>query len=214
MSLLPETSSAAQGNAVQRAAVVMLVSHFEGFLQGMAREFVDELNTGELQSRAIPARLRELHTIPKLESVVSSGDATQRRSLLKKIDRVVVLWKDDAKPARGTLEPERLSRVVTNASADVVNELFDLMGEKRPVCAGEVDVAEGEDLQAVHIEDFLKDIVSCRNDIAHGDVTRKPTRADVERYIRVLRALADRLNRKMKQRVAEIGEEHAVTIAQ
>lgn len=203
--LLPEdTGTLQQQNVVHRAAVVLLVSHFEGFLQGIAREFVDLIGTGELTSKRLPTKLRELHTLPVLEEVLNSKDAQQRHSLLKKLDRATVLWKDDAKPAARTLKPDALSRVVVNAHAHVINELFHIMGEIHPVCAGELDVPVDEETQTIRIEGFLTDLVSCRNDIAHGDQERKPTSVDVERYSRVLLALAERLNRKMRARADSV----------
>lgn len=191
-------------NALNRAAVVLLVSHFEGFLQGLAREFIDALSTGDIEAKRLPAKLREIHTLPTLERILSSGDDVQRHALLKKVGSTVSLWSDNSKPPKGTLNGDTLSRLVTNGRAHVINDLFTAMGEPHQVCDGDLDVPDEERIQTIRIENFLTDLIGCRNAIAHGDQDRKPTSADVERYSLVTVTLAQRLDRKMQFRVESI----------
>ena len=70
-------------NALCRAAVVLLVSHFESFLKAIAEEFVDAVGTGGVESSRLPRGLREAHTLPRLESIVTSRDEEQRSALFK-----------------------------------------------------------------------------------------------------------------------------------
>ncbi|WP_156969760.1 MAE_28990/MAE_18760 family HEPN-like nuclease [Knoellia subterranea] len=200
-----ESATPGQVNALNRAAVVLLVSHFEGYLQGLAREFVDSISTGAIESRLLPIKLRELHTLPALQEVVSSQDEAQRKALLRKLDVQASLWNDRAKPPAGTLKSDRLSRLVTNAKAHVIDDLFAHMGDPRSVCAGDLDVpGDEEEISTVSIENFLTDVVGCRNAIAHGDRERKPTTQDVENYARTIWVLAERLERKMRACIDEI----------
>lgn len=186
-----------RNNAVRRAAVVLLVSHFESFLRAIAVDFVDALGSGVLESRVLPIGIRELHTIPRMQEILASNDLKQRQSLLKKLDEVSVLWKDTAKPSPGTLSADKLAREVTSANADKIDNLFKLMGNSSRVCDGDIDyVGEDEECLSRNIRLGLTDVVGCRNDIAHGDVSRKPTREDLDRYSRFLAALAARLQRK------------------
>ncbi|WP_147431567.1 HEPN domain-containing protein [Terracoccus luteus] len=186
-----------QNNAVYRASVVLLVSHFESFLKAIAEDFVDLLDSGTLESRQIPNGLRELHTIPRLNEIVESNDAAQRATLLRKLTPLMALWNDSAKPPPGTLKSATLSREVTNAYGLTIDRLFVLMGSKGNVCDGDIDVpdADGETLP-VNIRLSLTDVVKCRNDISHGDLSRRPTVSDVNRYIAFLSAMSKRLDRK------------------
>jgi hypothetical protein len=184
-------------NAVHRASVVLLVSHFESYLKAVAEEFTDTVGNGTLESRQIPKALRELHTLPRFAEVLECQNDVQRAALLKKLQAVMSLWNETAKPPPGTLSSSTLSRTVTNADSQTIDELFRTMGSTGAVCDGDLDVPDADDQQVpVNIRLGLTDVVKCRNDIAHGDVTRRPTGGDVERYIRFLVALGKRLDRK------------------
>lgn len=183
-------------NAVFRAAVVLLVSHFESYLKGLAEEYIDWLSDGQRESRMIPVRLRELYTIPRLEEIAKSQDPTQRASLLRKLDELTCLWKDPAKPPRGLLRPKTLIRVVTSASPDVIDSLFEYLGDGRGACDGEIDFEIDGEVSSLRIRRALDDVIDCRNAIAHGDATRIVTELDLARYRAFLSSLAQRLDRK------------------
>ena len=194
-----QTVSLTGYNAVFRAAVVLLVSHFESYLKGLAEEHVDWLSDGERQSSRIPIRLRELYSIPRLEEIAKSQDATQRASLLKKLDELTCLWKETAKPPRGLLRPKTLVRVVTSASPEVIDSLFEYLGDGRTACDGEIDFEIDGDVASLRIRLALSDVIECRNAIAHGDATRIVTEVDLARYRAFLTSLAQRLDRKAMQ---------------
>ncbi|WP_349426573.1 MAE_28990/MAE_18760 family HEPN-like nuclease [Microbacterium sp. LWS13-1.2] len=192
-------------NALCRAAVVLLVSHFEAFLKTIAEEFVDTVGVGQATSGQLPVGLRMAHTLPQLESIVTSRDETQRASLLKKLGTISQLWNDDAKPPKGTLQATTLARVVTSAKTEIINDLFLRMGNRGLVCDGDLDVpADNGEVRIVSIDFGLRDVVLCRNDIAHGKSERKPTPADVTRYMQFLLALATRLQRKATNLGAQV----------
>jgi hypothetical protein len=192
------TTSPQQDNALRRAGVVLLVSHFESYLKTLAEEFVDALDTGRLEARQIPQGIRELHTIPRMSEILSTKSDDQRISLLRKLPSITALWNESAKPPSGTLNPQLVARQVTNAHGETIDGLFLLMGNGLNVCDGDIDIEnpDGGSIETANIRRGLEDVVKCRNDIAHGDVTRKPTSEDVSRYVRFLKALAERLERK------------------
>lgn len=193
----PGTSKADRDNAVHRACVVLLVSHFESYLKGIAETFSDTVGSGSLESRQIPRGIRELHTLPRLSEILESNNDTQRTVLLRKLQPVMALWNESAKPPPGTLSSSVLTRTVTNAGSEIIDKLFTLMGNTGSVCAGDLDMVDAEgDAAPVNIQLSLADVVKCRNDIAHGDVSRRPTDGDVDRYVRFLTAMARRLDRK------------------
>jgi len=193
----PGTSKADRDNAVHRACVVLLVSHFESYLKGIAETFSDTVGSGSLESRQIPRGIRELHTLPRLSEILDSNDNTQRTVLLRKLQPVMALWNESAKPPPGTLSSSVLTRTVTNADSGTIDKLFTLMGNAGFVCDGDLDVVDADgDAAPVSIRFSLADVVKCRNDIAHGDVSRRPTDGDVDRYVRFLEAMARRLDRK------------------
>lgn len=194
--------SSEMGASVRRSAVVLLVSHFEGFLKSMSEEMLDSFNDGSIETRRIPKGVRELHIVPHLTEIVSCNDERQKFVLLAKLTKISSLWNDDAKPSRGTLKAAVVSRTVHNADSDCIERLFEMFGIS-DVCSGEIDVRdEQSDSEESHnIRARLQDLVKCRNDIAHGDIDRKPTGDDVKRYLIFLENYARRLDRKSKQAV-------------
>ena len=184
-------------NAVRRASVVLLVSHFESYLKALAEDFIEALSSGRLEARHIPFGIRELHTIPSFEAVLAARDESQRAGILKKFPPLAQLWNESAKPPRGALNADLLTGVVTSARDTKIDNLFALMGSRQKVCDGDIDVSDASGAVAsVSIRLSLEDVVQCRNSIAHGDADRKPTHDDIERYVRFLTALAERLERK------------------
>ncbi|MGO1629168.1 MAG: MAE_28990/MAE_18760 family HEPN-like nuclease [Microbacterium sp.] len=208
LAVASERNAAPASNTMCRAAVVLLVSHFESFLKSIAEEFVDAVGTGEVTSVRLPSGLRETHTIPRLEEIVLSQDSTQRASLLRKLGDVTALWNDTAKPSRGTLKPRIFARLVTSASPNVIDALFQRMGAQEHACDGDLDIAIEDEVDTVNISVRVNEIVKCRNDIAHGDTERKPTPEDVARYTRFLSSFAGRLQRKAtKLTTAVVGDQ-------
>lgn len=192
-----EDQASGRANAAQRASVVLLVAHFESFLKSIALEFVDHLAGGVVEARLIPASLRDLHTMSVVQNIQKAKSLDERKAHFRKLERVSVLWKDGAKPPAGTLNAELLSRQVTSAKADKIDDLFKLMGNAQNVCDGDIDVdIPNSGLKTLNIRYGLRDAIGCRDAVAHGDSERKPTYEDVERYIALLGALANRLDRK------------------
>jgi hypothetical protein len=187
-----------RNNAVYRAGTVLLVSHFESFLQKTAEEFIDSISTGDVQSKAIPRKLRELYSLPRMEEILKSQNETQRAALLTRLTEVNCLWTEQAKPPRTLLKPQTLSRTVASANSEIIDNLFSLMGSRSNVCDGDIDVVMSDENEATpfNIRLLLRDVTECRNDIAHGDSSRTPTQEDVNRYIRQLETLARRLASK------------------
>jgi hypothetical protein len=200
ISLQDPTRSGLGGNealasAVQRSACVLLVSHFEGFLKELGEEMVGTLIDAEPQMRKLPQALKELHSLPRLEEIARCNNSQQRHALLKRLDEIAILWNPTAKVDRQRLNPSVVSRTVTSAQPDVIDELFTTFGANTAVCDGDVDVIDPQtgDTSPVNIRTRLDEIIKCRNDIAHGVADRKVTHADVDRYVAFLDTLAKRL---------------------
>ncbi|WP_156027551.1 MAE_28990/MAE_18760 family HEPN-like nuclease [Mycetocola saprophilus] len=188
-------------NTLCRAAIVLMVSHFEAFLKSLALEFIDSIGTGELEARRIPLGVREHQTLPRLKEVISSQNDPQRQALLRKsLLPLANLWNDNAKPAKGTLDADKFARIVTSAKSDVIDNLFKCMGSVTAVCDGEIEVTDHlGDIHTANIRFSIRDVVDCRNDIAHGTKSRTPTPADVTRYLLFVHPFAERLDRKAEQ---------------
>jgi hypothetical protein len=197
LSLHSGVPGAVQDDALCRSSVILMVSHFESFLQSLAADFVESIDRANIVASRIPVRLRELHTIPQLETIVKCNDETQRRSLLKKLGNHAAIWNDDAKLPPGTLISSKLSRLVTNAKSECIDDLFSHMGDLNGAAVGDLDylLSDGEEA-SINIGNFLRTLVGARDNFAHGKRSDVPTKKDLEGYLLVLTALAKRYERK------------------
>lgn len=194
-----------RANAARRASVVLLTAHFESYLKSTAEEFIDHVSTGTVESRGMPANLRELQTMQLIDNIQRSGTLKERTVHFKKLSQIAQLWNNDAKPSRGSLGAELLKRQVTSAKPDKIDRLFELMGGATQVCDGDIDVnIPSAGISTLNIRRGLMDVVGCRDDIAHGDSARKPTSQDVERYVVLLNALVGRLDRKVEELKSQV----------
>jgi hypothetical protein len=193
--------------ALQRAACVLLVSHFEAFLKEVAEQMVEDLLSSRMPMKFVPQRLRELHSVPRLEQLVKTNDDKQRRSLLNQIPEVALLWNPDARLEGKRLDPRIVARRITSAQSDKIDDLFELFGA-RPVCVGDIDVPESDGglPSPVDIQARLREIVSCRNEIAHGVADRKVTHGDVDRYIVFLEVLAQRICARAERAIRDLSQ--------
>lgn len=192
---LEDQSKAIKNNAVWRASVVLLVSHFENFLKNLAEEFIKSWSTGLVESRSIPEGIREIHTLPRLNEILATSDPRQRNVLLKRLSEVATLWNSSAKPSVGSLQPNVLTRKITSAQSEVIDSIFNLMGSEDLVCDGTLTIdITGQPTHLTNIRRSLEDVLACRNGIAHGDTSQKPTSLDLDRYINFLDALSKKLH--------------------
>jgi hypothetical protein len=88
----------------------------------------DALDTGKLEAKRIPRGIREIYFLPRLVDITAAWDQTQRFALMKKLEQVQHLWKDDAKPPRGTLSVAVVTRHVTNGDSECIDKLFAMFG--------------------------------------------------------------------------------------
>lgn len=180
-----------------KGAVVLLVAHFEAYLKSIAEEFSDAALNGERAASRIPMSLRMLHTRALLDEIRSARDEQQLQNLLsKKLVSNSKSWVSSARPDKQAFRDGLLKRQVTNATADCINELFRLMGERRSVCDGDVEVSTSEqEDHPVNIALSLRSIVQVRNNIAHGNEHVPLTDLDVQSHVLFIEAFAKRLDR-------------------
>ncbi|MBS3179905.1 MULTISPECIES: MAE_28990/MAE_18760 family HEPN-like nuclease [unclassified Pseudoclavibacter] len=205
---LSSTATTDMEKVVCRASVVLLVAHFEGYLKDLALEYVDQVDAMDYESQMLPFALRDLHVQPRIDEISATRDGQQKRKLLEKLHGSSVLFASGAKPSKGTLKSAVLARRVTSARPDVIDQMFAYMGSLDKPCDGALDfesVTTGE-LVTRNIRFSLEEVVQCRNDIAHGDAGRSPTREDATSYSEFLLHFARRLHRAKSALVSELEE--------
>lgn len=203
---LADGADRARDNTLRRAAIVLLVAHFESFLKAVVTEFIDDLCSASPRIDALDEKLRYAATRSRLDKLIEAGDTQARDAHLKKLDRVARLWQGDRTLEGDQLDAKVWSRMITSAKPDVVEHCFAALGVERS-CGGHVYVGEGEESIPVGIDSTLSDIVRFRDSIAHGRAGAVPTGVDSTRYLSFIRALAEHLHRLLNAERARIGVE-------
>ena len=202
LTLLPSGNlrkNRAASDAINRAATVLLVSHFENYLKSLAEEFIEDVSQSGKCVETISQGLRELYFQPRLDEILRCNNPQQRMRLNQKLEEFNCLWKNGAKLPPRLLEARVLSRTITAARSEVIDQLFSYFGadKNQPVTAGSIDIKiPNEGPTVANIRRSLEDIIGCRNRIAHGDRDAIPTDQDVKRYRLFLEEFARRLDKQ------------------
>lgn len=108
-----DAASIAAANAVDRASVVVLVAHFEGFVEDLIDDAIDVLNSSSPATVDLPLELLAVHVAPELDTVARMRDMSRRASRTR--DLFVAnapMWLD------ARLAPDRLSAATIAANLD------------------------------------------------------------------------------------------------
>jgi hypothetical protein len=191
-------------NAVNRAVVVLLTAHVEGFVEDLAAEAIDHLHREGPPIQNVPQLLRALHCDVDVLEIARLSDRKARAGRLGKLfaDRMA-LWQVGGTLQPGMLSTELLRSQMSNPGSREVARFAELLGV--------ADLWESvEDPEHVSIRGVLNEMVGKRNAIAHGDTAAKSTSTDVDRYVTAIEYFARELDRLVAQAVARVCEASAL----
>ncbi|MFK8911303.1 MAE_28990/MAE_18760 family HEPN-like nuclease [Streptomyces sp. YS-3] len=193
-------------NAVTRSSIVMLVSHFEGFVKSALTELIDEICEAKPPTRRIPEGLLELHTRGRIEEIFGTEGPERIHKTRRLFSAYASLWDADRTVNPQVLSAKILTRQFTNAKPEILESVFGILDVTDVISQIEVHVnreiaARGDEATRVRVEAKLREIVNRRNKIAHGDRTEKPTPIEVLNYITFLKDVANCLAGVIKSRI-------------
>ena len=141
----PPTASPA-ADAVNRASVVLLTAHLEGFVEDLVVDVCDALDRAEPPTTSIPTILLATHVLP---AVVGIAEMTHRQ---KRADRVKALIHDGAslylapQLARGHLKADFITSDFGNPGSEAIAlQWRHLALDARPPLQGPPSAREGPD---------------------------------------------------------------------
>jgi len=182
-----DVSQPSVSNAVNRAAIVLLTAHVEGYLEDLVSEALDQFVANAAPVERLPLLLRALHAEHHLRQIEPMSDRNVRAPRIAKMFAAEApMW------TTGTL-----------AQAHMI--------QARLVCAemsnpGSREIAAFLELIGVRIEDYLAGIgasaslsqidglVHRRNQIAHGEANATGAFGDVDTYLGIVGALAHHID--------------------
>jgi hypothetical protein len=168
----------ATGNAINRACVVLLCAHLEGFLEELVTEAIDSL-VGRAMVERLPLTLRALHAEEHLREIEPTRDRSKRAPKIERMFKEEsFLWSSGQVLEAAMVRPKAVCAEMSNPSSREVRQFLELLG---------IDIEQY--LTNIGQESLLGKInglVALRNSIAHGEVTASATAADVDQYLNVV----------------------------
>ena len=165
-------------NAVNRASIVLLTSHLEGFIEDLMLESLDYLVNSGCQVEALPDLLRSLHAEQHLKVIEAIQDRKARAPrIAKMIQTEQYLWRDGEVLAAPMLRGELVVAEMSNPGSREIARFLELIGvaDLESACA-----SQQADLGAIN------GLVQRRNSVAHGEPEATCTATDIDTYLRLV----------------------------
>lgn len=174
-----------EAGAVNRAALVLLCAHLEGFLGDLAADVVDYLNESAPPLGDVPDALLACQVDGELEVIFGMNDSARRVSRTTKLIETFGLMWSGSTLAGNPLKVDALVGDFRNPKPKAVQRLFARIGVEGVL--DQISTANGNATWR------LNELVEGRNDIAHGRA-RSVLDGDIARDLQFVRDLAVELD--------------------
>jgi len=184
--------------AIDRASVVMLSGHLEGYIYDINVEAAAVVNNSAIYSTRLPQVLRLVHSKPALEDLAATGWETDSRA--RKLETFVTLesWLWHASTG-GQLVAERLLFWMKTPKPDALRRYYRYWGIE-DIFATITRTASVRGNLWLRIQE----LVEKRNSIAHGDKSVAATQSDVDSYAKAVWTFAERADRALAAQLARV----------
>lgn len=193
-------------NAVTRSCIVMLVAHFEGFVKSALTELIDAICQAKPPARRIPDALLELHTRGRINEIFGTEGPTRINRTRALFTKYAQLWDEDHSINPDIISSKILAREFTNAKPEVLSKVFSLLDvtdiiQQINMHVNNAIASRGDDATTVKADVKLTEIVSKRNNVAHGDKGEKLTPVEIENYKIFLTDVAEKISLVIEERI-------------
>lgn len=183
---LDHSSDVETENALNRACIVLLCAHLEGFLEDLVTEAIDIL-VGRATIENLPLIFRTLHAEQHLKEIELARDRNARAPKIERMFKSEApLWSDGQLLEATMVRAKAVCDELDNPSSRRIRQFLELIG---------VDI----DLHLANCSerdllDQVNGLVAKRNSIAHGEVSASATAVDVGRYLDIVEQLGRRVD--------------------
>lgn len=178
----------AVADAVNRACVVVLVAHLEGFVEDLVGDVIDELHSLGPATADLPTILLATHVVADVALIAEMTDRERRASKIEALFHAhSALWLD-TRLARGRLSADSITADLSNPGGKEIARVLGLLG-MTDVFAN-VQLPDGADC-----EKRMNEIVGIRNSIAHGGGGPAIGDPQTDEYVRSVEAVGEGLER-------------------
>lgn len=172
-------------NALYRGSVVLLSSHLERYLESLAVEAIDAINSAKLNVKRVPETLRLTQIKHLISKAHEAKDITKKSDAIRELISNHEWFLDDTKPCE-RLSGDYLISGFDNPLPKRIQDLFRYF-DISDVVGLAVNLDTSEDRPLIELK--VKELVEKRNSIAHTGMTTDLTRVDVVIYLRCSRRL-------------------------
>lgn len=180
---------------VGRASVVLLSSHFERYIYALNEEATEVLNREEVQGHVLPELLRLIHSQSAIDDLFATQWDRRGPGLTAFVEDEAWLW---ARNRPGFLEHKNLLEWMKAPSPQNLTRYFR--------CWGIEDIFSVV-TRAPHTRSDLwlriEELVSKRNNIAHGDLSVEATSIELGQYRDASATFAERADRLLAKHVGK-----------
>lgn len=181
-----DPASVTTADAVNRACVVVLSAHLEGFVEDLIDDIIDALNSNGPATRDIPTILLGTHVSDELSTIASMTDPYRQADRIRAMFVTYSpLWlSENLSP--GNLRSEAVTATLGNPGAKEIARALGLVGMSAVFVS--IQMPRGADP-----EKRLNELVGIRNAIAHGGWPSL-TDAQVDSYVSSVEAICEGLH--------------------
>lgn len=186
--------------ALNRAGVVLLTAHLEGFVEDLADEAIALLHKNSVRMIDLPERLRAAQLESSIMQPIQQNDFRKANERVRLIAPVMAkLWNPGAVADKSSVVAGVVTRQMGNPGTKEIDNLFwyfdidNIMTDISWKKAGANQVGKN-----------INELVGKRNAIAHGTTKVKILKSDVERYIKYVKGVAKAIDEKMAVKLTEI----------
>lgn len=183
--------------AVNRASIVLLSAHLEGYLEDVVVEAMDSLVQHSALVENIPRLLRALHVEDHIATMEPVKDRKARAVRIEKLFKAEASWWVHGAVVQATmLRQQTVCSEMSNPGAREVKQFLELVG---------VDLDAY--LRSTGADDLLRQLnglVGRRNAIAHGEVSAQATYSDVDAYMTLVEGLCSEIDSAIASSVQAI----------
>lgn len=198
---LPGTRTLAVGiDAVNRASVVLLCSHLEGFVEDLVLEAIDGMMRSALRTKHVPTKLRFRHALADVRELANTLDPDKFVSSFDALFTKNQALLTSKRLRAGDLDGERLRAGFATPSVDAIRGIVSVLGVPPKAVMEE---AMPFYRTRVHVINSIDSMVARRQEVAHGDMNAAVTQADVETYVAAVWMLGARLDALVERKLAQ-----------
>lgn len=174
-------------SAIHRASLVMLCSHFEGYVEDRILEFIDDIKFSKIKCIRIPPQLKVSLCKPGIKSLENKDPNVLIDRIPRFIEQYIEMWDNDK-----VLEAKDFPVIddddwkIGNPGSKVLEKNFKKIGINK--------IWQEIESKNTTIKADLDALVLRRNEIAHGNIEMTATSVDVERYVKSISELIGRLD--------------------